>query len=187
MQGTNQGILQGAPRSPPGGSSGSVGEMVEGTLPEKLRKLEALHAGTTIAGEREAAQRAAERIRARLAELRGLEQEIEYRYSLPDPWKRKLFLAFCRRYGLSPYREYGQRRSSVMLRAPRTFQDRTLWPHYQAVSEELDAHLDELTTRVIREAIDEERIFAAAGIATTACVRSRATKSPSVILDHASL
>ncbi len=130
--------------------------MVEGTLLEKLRKLEALHAGTTVAGEREAAQRAAERIRARLAELRGREVEIEYRYSLPDPWKRKLFLALCRRYGLKPYREYGQRRSSVMVRAPKTFQDRTLWPHYEAVAKELNAHLAELTTRVISEAIDED-------------------------------
>jgi hypothetical protein len=37
---------------------------LEGTLLEKLRKIEALHAGTTVDGEREAARRAAERIRA---------------------------------------------------------------------------------------------------------------------------
>jgi hypothetical protein len=36
--------------------------MIEGTLLEKLRTTEALHAGTTVAGEREAARRAAERI-----------------------------------------------------------------------------------------------------------------------------
>ncbi len=129
---------------------------LEGTLLEKLRKIEALHAGTKIDGEREAARRAAERIRARLSELRGREHDIEYRYSLPDPWKRKLFLALCRRYGLKPYREYGQRHSSVMLRAPKTFQDRTLWPEFLALSEELNAHLDELTDRVIREAINDD-------------------------------
>ena len=129
---------------------------LEGTLLEKLRKIEALHAGTTVAGEREAARRAAERIRTRLAELRGREKEIEYRYSLPDPWKRKLFLALCRRYGLKPYRECGQRYSSVMIRAPKTFQDRTLWPEYLALSNELDAHLEELTTRVIRDAINDD-------------------------------
>jgi hypothetical protein len=129
---------------------------LEGTLLEKLRKIEALHAGTKIAGEREAARLAAERIRARLAELRGREEEIEYRYSLPDPWKRKLFLALCRRYGLKPYRAHGQRRTSLMVRAPKTFQDETLWPEYLALSEELHAHLDELTERVIREAIDED-------------------------------
>ncbi|MET0794272.1 MAG: hypothetical protein ABW061_22305 [Polyangiaceae bacterium] len=79
-----------------------------------------------------------------------------YRYTLPDPWKRKLFLALCRRYGLNPYRERGQRQTSVMLRVPKTFQDKTLWPEYQALSAELNAHLDELTTRVIREAIDDD-------------------------------
>jgi len=44
----------------------------------------------------------------------------------------------------------------VQLRAPKTFQNQTLWPEYRALSEELDAHLDELTQRVIREAIDDD-------------------------------
>lgn len=129
---------------------------LEGTLLEKLRKIEALHAGTKIDREREAARRAAERIRARLAELQSRERETVFQYSLPDPWKRKLFVALCRRYGLSPYREPGQRRTTVLVRAPKTFQNRTLWPEYQALSEELDAHLQELTDRVIREAINED-------------------------------
>jgi hypothetical protein len=142
--------------------------MVEGTLLEKLRKIEALHAGTTVDGEREAARRAAERIRARLAELRGREQEVDLVYSLPDPWKRKLFLALCRRYGLKPYREHGRRYSTVLLRAPKTFQDRTLWPEFLALSKELHAHLDELTARVIREAINEDVSEAAEGTAPKA-------------------
>ncbi|HEX4034211.1 MAG TPA: hypothetical protein VHX66_07190 [Solirubrobacteraceae bacterium] len=129
---------------------------LEGTLLEKLRKIEALHAGTRIDGEREAARRAAERIRERLAELQGREREEVFRYSLPDPWKRKLFLALCRRYGLKPYREPGRRYSTVLLRAPKTFHERTLWPEFLALSGELDAHLHELTERVIREAIDED-------------------------------
>jgi hypothetical protein len=129
---------------------------LEGTLLEKLRKIEALHAGTKIDGEREAARRAAERIRARLDELRGREEEVELLYRLPDPWTRKLFLALCRRYGLKPFREYGRRYSTVQVRAPKTFHDRTLWPEFQALSQELRTHLDELTERVIREAIDED-------------------------------
>jgi hypothetical protein len=136
---------------------------LEGTLLEKLRKIEALHAGTRVDGEREAARRAAERIRARLAELRGREQDEVFRYSLPDPWKRKLFLALCRRYELKPYREPGRRYSTVLVRAPRTFQTRTLWPEFLALSEELDAHLNELTDRVIREAINEDVSEAAEG------------------------
>jgi len=128
---------------------------LEGTLVEKLRKIEALHAGTKIDGEKEAARRAAERIRARLEELRGHE-EVELLYRLPDPWSRRLFLALCRRYGLKPFREPGRRYSTVQVRAPRSFHDRTLWPEFQALSKELDTHLSELTDRVIREAIDED-------------------------------
>ena len=129
---------------------------LEGTLLEKLRKIEALHAGTTVDGEREAARRAAERIRARLAELRGREQDEELVYSLPDPWKRKLFVALCRRYGLTPYREPGRRYSTVLVRAPTAFQHGTLWPEFVALSQELHSHLEELTDRVIREAINED-------------------------------
>jgi hypothetical protein len=129
---------------------------LEGTLLEKLRKIEALHAGTTVDGEREAARRAAERIRARLAELRGREQDEQLVYSLPDPWKRKLFVALCRRYGLRPYREHGRRHSTVIVRAPREFQNGTLWPEFLALAQELHAHLNELTERIIREAINED-------------------------------
>lgn len=129
---------------------------VEGTLIEKLRKLEALHAGTRVDGEREAARLAAERIRERLAELRGRETEIVLRYRIQDPWSRKLFVALCRRYGLTPYRERGQRHTTVLVRAPRTFHDRTLWPEFLALSTELEASLEELTDRVIREAINDD-------------------------------
>jgi hypothetical protein len=129
---------------------------LEGTLLEKLRKIEALYAGTKVDGEREAARRAAERIRARLAELRGREHDEELLYRLPDPWKRRLFVALCRRYGLEPFRESRRRYSTIQVRAPRTFHERTLWPEFLALSEELHAHLDELTQRVIREAIDED-------------------------------
>ena len=129
---------------------------LEGTLLEKLRKIEALHAGTKIDGEREAARRAAERIRARLEELRGRETDEVFRYSLPDPWKRKLFVALCRRYGVKPYREPGRRYSSILVRAPKTFQNKTLWPEFLALAEELNVHLQELTDRIIREAIDDD-------------------------------
>ena len=65
-------------------------------------------------------------------------------------------MALCRRYGLTPYREHGRGYSTVLVRAPKTFHERTLWPEFLALSEELHAHLEELTTRVIREAIDDD-------------------------------
>lgn len=76
--------------------------------------------------------------------------------SLHDPWKRRLFVALCRRYGLKPSREPGRRYSTVQVRGPKLFHDRTLYPEFCALADELDAHLDELTTRVIREAINDD-------------------------------
>jgi hypothetical protein len=125
----------------------------EAALQEKLRKIEALHAGATSDGEREATRLAAERIRARLAEVRAREPDVEMVYSLPDPWMRKLFLALCRRYGLKPYRRHRQRYSTVQVMAPKSFHTQTLWPEFVALAEELGKHLAAITERVVREAI----------------------------------
>lgn len=135
----------------------------ESSLQETLRKLEALHAGTTSAGEREAARFAADRIRARLAETRAKEPDIVMMYTLPDPWKRKLFLALCRRYGLEPYRRPRQRYTTVQVRAPSSFQSATLWPEYLALAEELGKHLEQITDRVVREAVHGDVSEAAEG------------------------
>ena len=151
---------------------------LEGTLVEKLRKLEALHAGTKVDGEREAARRAAERIRARLEELRGKEEDVEMLYRLPDPWTRQLFVALCRRYGLEPFRERGRRSSTIQLKAPKTFHKRTLLPEFRALSAELRTHLQELTERVIREAIHDDITEAPEAGAPKALVASTTAPNP---------
>ena len=135
----------------------------QASLEQRLRKIEALYAGTTFDGEREAARLAAERIRARLSEWRRLEGDIVMTYSLPDPWKRKLFVALCRRYELSPYREPRQRSSTVLVRAPEAFHNNTLWPEFVALAAELDKSLSELTDRIIGEAIHADVSEAVAG------------------------
>lgn len=127
--------------------------MDEATLLDKLRKIEALFAGATSVGEREAARTVAEKIRARLTEVRGREADIELFYSLHDPWERMLFSALCRRYELRPFRLYRQHYSTVGVRAPRSFQQKTLWPEFLALSKELNGHLRAVTERVIHEVI----------------------------------
>ena len=127
--------------------------MDEATLLDKLRKIEALFAGATTPGEREAARAAAEKITARLRDLRGREADVELYYSLHDPWKRMMFIALCRRYGLRPFRQYRQRSTTVGVRAPKSFQEGTLWPEFLQLSKVLSEHLSEVTERVIREAI----------------------------------
>lgn len=125
----------------------------ESQLRDKLRKIEALAAGAGTAGERFAAEAALERIRARLAELGQQDPSIEVQFSLPDQWSRHLFLALCRRYDLKPYRLYRQRRTTVMVRAPKRFLDEVLWPEFSELDQALQAYLLQVTLRVIREEV----------------------------------
>lgn len=125
----------------------------EQQLIDKLRKIEALFARPGTAGERTAAGNAAERIRKRLDDLNRLERPREHRFSIADPWARMLFLALARRYGLQPYRLRGQRRTSVMLRVGHAFIEDTLWPEFRQLEETLRGYLNDVTQRVIEEAI----------------------------------
>ncbi len=84
----------------------------------KLLAIESLHAGATTEGEKDAAARARNRILARLATTKRVEPEVPYKFSLPDPWERKLFIALARRYGLRPYRRYRQHEQTIMLDVP---------------------------------------------------------------------
>jgi hypothetical protein len=138
-------------------------------LREKLRKIEALHAGAGTEGERLAAAAALERIRARLRQQQQQHQQYQHqqqqqrrqardpaeetKVSLPDQWSRHLFVALCRRYGLRPFRYPRQRRTTVMVRAPRGFVDRILWPKFQELNIELRRYLHAVTLRLIRDEI----------------------------------
>jgi hypothetical protein len=89
----------------------------EAVLREKLRKIEALFAGATSQGERLAAQAALERVRERLAQAQRQEKPVELKFTFPDHWTRRLFVALCRRYDMAPFRYKRQRHTTVMLRA----------------------------------------------------------------------
>ena len=125
----------------------------EQKLLEKLRRVEALFAGTDVDGERDAAAAAAQRLRDRLADLQQQDPPIEYKFTLADMWSRRLFTALLRRYGIEPFRYSGQRYTTVMAMIPKTFVDETLWPEYTQLSEILRAYLDQVTSRVISEGI----------------------------------
>jgi len=125
----------------------------EPQLREKLRKIAALFEGATTVGERQAAAAAIERVRRALDAAVKTQPLPETKFSLPDQWQRRLFSALCRRYGLEPYRYRGQRYTTVVVRAPRSFVDQTLWPEYLALSEALRSYLNEATERIIREEV----------------------------------
>jgi hypothetical protein len=126
----------------------------EEQLVEKLRRIEALHARAGSDGEKVAAQRARQRIQARLKQLAAEEPPIEFRFSLSDQWSRHLFVALLRRYGIAPYRYRGQRRTTVMARLSRSFVNDTLWPEFQELQQTLSAYFDALTDRVIEQALE---------------------------------
>lgn len=125
--------------------------MTRDEIIDKIRKVEALYSGGTMEGEVSAAAEALQRLKARLAAVP--EETIEYRISLPDPWKRQLFLALARRHGLKPYRQYRQRHSTVMIRDTPTHMDKMLWPEFQELSELLNSYLDEATRDIITRAV----------------------------------
>ncbi len=117
----------------------------------KLLKVEALLHGTSIEGEKSAARSAMDRLQAQLAAHPELEEE--YQFSLPDPWKRKLFLALVRKHGLKPYRHPRQRQSTVMVRLSRTYLDLTLWPEFLELSQLLATYLNEVTEDIISRGV----------------------------------
>jgi hypothetical protein len=125
----------------------------EEQLRERLRKIAALFEGATTIGERNAAAAAIERVKKGLGTLLKAEQPLEYQFTLPDRWQRRLFSALCRRYGLEPYRYKRQRYTTVMVRVPKSFVDTTLWPEYQELRAALDEYLNNATERIIREEV----------------------------------
>jgi len=125
----------------------------EEELRQKLRKISAFFEGATTTGEREAAAAAIARVRKALAAAEKVERAVETQFTLQDRWQRRLFTALCRRYGMTPYRYPRQRHTTVILRAPRSFIENTLWPEFLEIKRALDEYLNEATERIIREEV----------------------------------
>jgi hypothetical protein len=125
----------------------------ERELREKLRKITRLFEGAATPGEQAAAAAALGRIRSALAAAEKVEQPVEIQFNLHDPWQRRLFAALCRRHGLAPYRYPRQHRTTMVVKAPRSFMEKKLWPEFLELKEALDEYLNEATERIIREEV----------------------------------
>lgn len=128
----------------------------EKALLEKLRRIEALHAGATTPGERDAAANAIRHIQQRLALAEKEAPPVEYKFTLADHWSRKLFMALARRYGLKPFRYRRQRYTTVMLNVPKRFVDETLWPEYCELNAALRQTLEQATDQVLKAVFEQE-------------------------------
>ncbi len=127
--------------------------MNESKLIEKLKLIEALFAGATTEGEKDAAFNALQRIKDRLKEIQKTDLPVEYKFTMSDMWSRKLFVALLRRYGIKPFRYHRQRHTTVMAKVPKSFVDDTLWPEFRELDKTLRTYLDDITNKVISETI----------------------------------
>lgn len=147
--------------------------MNERELIDKLKRIQALHRGATTEGERIAAERAYERVHHRLEQHRSQKPQAkpvspspsagrqgsstaavsEFQFSLSDRFSRRLFTALARRHGLRPFRYKRQRSTTVMLRASPQFIDDVFWPEFEQLGDTLDRYLDQITDRVIAQAV----------------------------------
>ncbi len=128
--------------------------MTRNELLDKIAKVEALFLRTDSLGEMTAAHAALERLNIQLDTLPGEPQEFQF--SLPDPWKRQLFLALVRRHQLKPYRLPRQRHTTVMVRLEKTFLDTILWPQYLELSQLLHTYLSEVTHDIITQGVHQD-------------------------------
>ncbi len=126
---------------------------IEDQLRERLRKVEALFLGAATVGERDAADAAAERLRAKLEEASRSDPPVEMKFSMDDRWSAQLFIALCRRYGFKPFRYARQRSTTIMVKAPRRLFDAVVWRQFSDVHADLWLYFEQTTERLIREVI----------------------------------
>lgn len=140
-------------------------------LLRKLRKVQSLRARAGTPGEERAAAEAEERILARLRTIGGdrfdgyrqpprEERAILHRFSIRDPWTRKLFFALLERDGYEALRYPRQQAHTVRVRAPEEAMER-LWREFRSLSARLRKELEEVADRVIRTSLFEEEARAA--------------------------
>lgn len=117
-----------------------------------LEKVRALRARAGTPGERRAAAAAEERILARLGGMKREEPAILHRFSIRDPWTRKLFFALLERDGFDALRYPRQQAHTIRVRAPEEAMDR-LWREFRGLSAHLRRELEEVTERTIRTSL----------------------------------
>jgi hypothetical protein len=131
-----------------------------------LEKVQSLRARAATPGEQRAAEAAEERILARLRAMAGgrfaehrerprEEPSILHRFSIRDPWTRKLFFAMLERDGFEPLRYPRQQAHTIRVRAPAEAMDR-LWREFRGLSAQLRRELEEVTDRTIRASLFAE-------------------------------
>lgn len=116
---------------------------------ERIKKIEALIAGASTAGEKTAAELAKDRILEKYPELGILQNAKEFQLSTNNLWNKKLLIALCRKYGVNPYRYHRQKHTTVMIRVNKDFLDNVLWKEYLEYSLMLSLLVEDITDDLI--------------------------------------
>ena len=124
-------------------------------LRARLAKLEALFRRAGTAGERAAAEAAITRLQGRLGKDFDA-AAIEMKFSFPDTWAVRLFVAVCRKHDLRPYRFPRQRRTTVMVRAPQSRFDAVVWREFSGLHTELEIYFGETVDHLIQTAMKSD-------------------------------
>lgn len=126
--------------------------MTEADLLRKLAAIEALLGAATSSGERDAARAAKERVEAKLGAQPASTED--WHFTLHEIWSRKLFSAMARKSGLETFRYRGQRRTTLVLHTTHARKEQ-LWQQFVSAHQAMASHIDELTDRLIRQALGE--------------------------------
>lgn len=93
-------------------------------------------------------------VRARLAETRAREPDVEVILAFTSEPLARVFLLLCRRYGIDVYRRSKRRDARVMVRVPESFEQTVLGPLYTAISDAVETHLIEVANHAMRVAFE---------------------------------
>lgn len=118
-------------------------------LLDRIKKIEALIAGASTDGEKNAAESAKDRILEKYPELEIHKNPVEYQLSTNSQWNKKLLIAICRKYGVKPYRYHGQKYTTVMVNINAEFLTKILWKEYEEYSKLLNRLVEEITDDLI--------------------------------------
>ena len=113
-------------------------------IADKIRKIEALIAGTKSDGERQAAEFAKQRLQEKI-----VAQPVEYTVRLHSRWEKRLFVAICNKHGFRTYRYMRQKHTTAMVRVAKPFMDLVLWPEYTKYAGILLKLTEEISTDLI--------------------------------------
>ena len=124
----------------------------EKLLREKLRKIEAVLARPGTQGERQAAEEARDRVRARLAELQPGAPSAEFQITVPDLYSRALFFWLCRKHKVKAHLYPRRRPTTIVFRTSASIHG-MLSREFAELNGELLARLKEVANKFILERV----------------------------------